>query len=380
MARSAVLTVPRTSPRFVAWAGFLLFNAAAAAAAPIEYVTGPKLLRQLEQPVTIAWSNVSFREAIASLSTSQRLAVVVDRRVDPDKPFSLKVAEDPLRLVILKIAEQKAIGSSILGPVVYFGPNKAAESLKTLAALRRDDVLQSPPGVKKLLAQSRPLAWDDLAEPRQLITSLAKEVRVKIDGLSQIPHDLWPANSLPSLPWSDRVTLILIQFGLTFQLADAGQSIAIVPIPNTIQITRNHPGGSLPSARAKKLQSQIPAAKISVQGEKIVVVGRMEDQETVAQLLSGRKVQTTTVKSGQDVYKLNVEGIPLEKVLTQLSAMLKLELKYDREAIQKSGVALNQLITFRVEDASLDELLSAALKGTGLAYERRDKTVTITVR
>ena len=50
------------------------------------------------------------------------------------------------------------------------------------------------------------------------------------------------------------------------------------------------------------------------------------------------------------------------------------------KAIQKTGIALNQLITFRVENASLDELLSAALKNTGLTYERHEKTVTITVR
>ena len=380
MAQSAVLIVSFALRLSVVWAGFFTFCMLARADAPTKLLTGPALVRQLEQPVTIAWSNVSFREAMASFSESQSLAVVIDRRIDADQPFSMQVTGDPLRIVIMKIAERKGIGGSALGPVVYFGPKNAAESLKTLAAMRRDEVLKLPTGIKKLLAQSRPIEWDNLAEPRQLIANLAKEARVEIEGLSRVPHDLWAANRLPSLPWCDRMTLLLIQFGLTFQVAEEGRSISITPIPATIGVTRNYSGGTQARTRAKKLEVEFPIAKISLEGEKIVVIGRMEDQEAIAEMLARRKTQSTTVTAGQNVYKLNIEGLPLEKVLSQLSVMLKLELKYDREAIQATGISLNQLITFRVENDSLDDLLTAALKETGLKFERQDKVVTITVR
>jgi hypothetical protein len=380
MAQLAVLTVSFALRLSVVWAGFFTFCALARADAPIKFLTGPAFNRQLEQPVTIAWSNVSFREAIASLSESQSLAVVIDRRIDADHPFSMQVTGDPLRIVIAKIAERKGIGSSVLGSIVYFGPKNAAESLKTLAAMRRDDVLKFAPGLKKLLAQSRPIEWDDLAEPRQLITALAKEARVNVEGIAKVPHDLWPANRLPSLPWCDRMTLLLIPFGLTYQVAEDGRSISIIPIPEAIEVTRKYSGGTQTRTRAKKIGNEFPNAKVSLEGEKIVVIGRMEDQDAIAELLGGGKTQSTTVKAGEKVYKLNIEGLPLEKVLSQLSGMLKLELKYDHEAIQAAGISLNQLITFRVENASLDELLTAALKETGLKFERQDKLVTVTVR
>jgi hypothetical protein len=357
--------------------GLLLLSPRAVAEPPAPWITGPRLARQLEQPITAAWSNLSFREAMASFSATQNLAVAIDRRVDADEPFLLTISGDPLRVAILKIAERKAVGSSLLGPVVYFGPKPSAESLKTLAALRRDEVGKLPTGARKLLTQSRPWSWGDLAEPRNLIAELGKEARVEVKNLDQIPHDLWPANRLPALPWSDRLTLVLVQFGLTFEVSSEGRSISLVPIPDVVEIERTYAGGEQPSVRAKKLAAKVPDARISVDNDKLLVVGREEDHNEIVQLLNGGQVRTTTIKPGRDVYKLNVERLPLEKVLAQLGNMLKLEVKYDREAIQAAGVSLDQLVTFHVENASLDDLLTAALKDRGLTFERKEKKVTI---
>lgn len=340
-------------------------------------VSGPRLSQQLDQPMTASWSNLPFRDAMTSLADTQRIAVVIDRRIDADALFSLTISGEPLRQAIARIAQRKGIGSTLLGPVVYFGPQDAAQVLKTLAALRRDDVGRLPAGARKPLTQSRPLVWKDLDEPKQLIAELAKEAHIAVRNLDHVPHDLWRAGRVPALPWVDRLTLLLVQFGLTFDVSADGRSVTIVPIPERVEIERNYAGGEQPGERAKKLATQIPQAMVTVEGDKIVVVGRMEDHEDITQLLSGRRVHTSHVKAGKDVYKLNVERLPLDKVLSQLGAMLKLDLKLDRDAIQTAGIKLDQLITFHVENASLDELLTAALEGTGLHYEREDTTVTI---
>lgn len=344
---------------------------------PVTFLTGPRFAQQLDQPVTATWSNLPFREAMASFSSAQRVAVLIDRRLDGDNAFSLVLSGDPLRAAVLKIAERKHAGSSIVGPVVYFGPRETAAVLRTLLALRRDEVGKYPAGVRKLLTQSRPWECGELSEPRKLIADLGKEARIEINGLDRVPHDLWPATRLPALPWCDRLTLLVAQFGLTYQVSSNGQSVSLVPIPDVVEIERTYPGGEQPSVRVKKLATLLPTARISLDGDKLVVRGRMEDHDEITQFLSGKQVRTTTVKSGQERYKLNVEGMPLEKTLGQLGTMLKLDVRYEREAIKTAGVSLDQLITFHVEDASLDELLTAAFKDTGLTFERRDNTVMI---
>ena len=340
-------------------------------------LSGARLEQQLEQPVTVAWSNLSFREAMASFSETQQVAVQIDRRIDADALFALTVTGDPLRTAILKIAQRKGATSSLLGSVVYFGPKSEGESLQTLAALRRDDLRQLPASARRRMARSRATEWPDLAEPRKLIAELAGEAQVKVLGLEQVPHDLWAANRWPSMPWCDRMTLLLVQFGLTFDVAADGRSVRLVEIPAVVSIARSYAGGGQPEARARKVRSLVPAAKVSVAGDKIEVVGRMEDQEEISRLLSGRTVRTTVVKPGEDVYKLNVEGLPLKKVFAQLAGMLKLNVKYEQPAIDAAGVSLDQLISFKVENASLDDLLTAALENTGLTFERKENVVTI---
>jgi hypothetical protein len=60
-----------------------------------------------------------------------------------------------------------------------------------------------------------------------------------------------------------------------------------------------------------------------------------------------------------------------------LAGRLGLEFTWDRAAIDQAGVLVDQLISVKVKDASLDELLSAVFTGTGLSYERRESTVRI---
>ncbi len=378
--RQSVVVTAILRPRWLAVCWLVVAATLANAEPATGWVTGMRLTRQLEQPVTATWSNQPFREALASFSQTQHVAVIIDRRIDADAPLSLTIAGVPLRTAILMIAERKGIGSSLLGPVVYLGPKQTAEQLKTLAALRQDEAGKSPAGERKLLTQSRPWSWDDLAEPRKLASQLGKEARIEILGLEQIPHDLWSAKRLPALLWSDRLTLLLAQFGLMGKISADGRSVAIVPIPEIVEIERRYAGGDQPATRAARLAAQVPKARIWVDGDRLVAVGRLEDHEEISQLLSGKQVRTTTVTPGPQRYKFNVAGLPLDEVLTQLGTMLKLDVKYAQKEIQAANISLNQLITFQIENASLDELLAAVFKNTGLTFERQDKRVTVKPR
>lgn len=366
MARSVVLSIVVVVTASVLWA-----------APPDIPISGRRFEQQLAAPVTATWNNVSFRKALQSLQDAQQVALVLDRRIDADAPFAFAADGDTLELTLARIAQRKQIGCTILAPVVYFGPQRVCEQLQTVAALRREDIGKLPASPRRLLSQSKPGGWPRLAQPAKLVAQMAEEARVKVENLETVPHDLWAEANLPVLPWSDRLTLILAQFNLTFEVTRNGRSITLVPIPNQVAITRSYAGGDAPRLRMAKLKQLVPNAQIDLNGTQLVVVGRNEDHHEVATLLAGKQVRKQVVSEGQRRYKLKVAGLPLENVFAQLGKMLKLEIRYDRDAIDRADISLKQLISFDVADATLEELLTAALNNTGLTHERTGTVVTI---
>ena len=170
----------------------------------------------------------------------------------------------------------------MVGPVAYFAPPETARTVRTLVALRREDVRRLSPGAAKKFLQQKPMAWDDLATPRELLEKLASESGIQIAGLDQIPHDLWAAADLPPLELIERVTLIAGQYDLTFEVSDDGKRMTLVRVPQRVELLRTYPAGRQEQETAKNMASLAPQAQIQVQGDKIVVAGTVEDHERIS--------------------------------------------------------------------------------------------------
>ncbi len=76
-------------------------------------------------------------------------------------------------------------------------------------------------------------------------------------------------------------------------------------------------------------------------------------------------------------YTLNVAEQPIGPLLEQLAPQLNLEIKIDDKALEQAGVSLDQRVSFSVKNATVDELLRAALKQTRLKFVRRGNIVQI---
>ena len=122
----------------------LLYAASAAAQEPIQWQTGEQFERQLEQPVGITWSGQALRAGLKSLSERNRVAVLLDRRVDPGQELQLEIKDQTLREAFDRVAEDRRMGLSLLGSVAYFGPTATAERLRTVAALREQEIATLP--------------------------------------------------------------------------------------------------------------------------------------------------------------------------------------------------------------------------------------------
>jgi hypothetical protein len=179
------------------------------------------------------WGSNPLRKALDSLARSQRVAIFLDRRVDPGQPIDFSVRNETLREVIQRLARSLQLGVSRVGPVVYLGPPETASVLGDIVELRRSEIRRWPTVTSKRLLTVRPVAWHELAEPRELILQLARQSQLEIEGLEHVPHDLWPAVDLPPLDFAEHLSLLLAGFGLTFEVNQTAPRIRLTAMPTT---------------------------------------------------------------------------------------------------------------------------------------------------
>lgn len=346
----------------------------------IGWLTGSALERQLAAPVDVYWSGIPLRQAVGNLSRTQRVAVVIDRRVDPDQAIDLAVSNRPLRQVLQEIAEDRGLGLSWLAGAAYLGPPRVTAGIRTLAELRREEVDRLPANARRTFLLPEPARWEDFATPRDLLRRAAVDAEIEISGLDQVPHDLWAGADLPSLCLVDRLTLIAGQFDLTFQVAANGSGVALIPIPDDVALERSYPGGRHPSQLADRWKALVPESQIKVVGDQVVVRGRLEDHERIAQPSRPSQRQTpgpVRPSQGEKRYTVGQTTGPLGQLLEQLAAQLALELRIDRQALEQAGISLQQPVSFSVKEATLDELFEAVLAPAGCTFRRRGNVLQI---
>ncbi len=343
------------------------------------WATGPALAQRLTTLVGVTLAGSPLRDGLYRFGRSQGVAVLLDRRIDPGQELGVTLSQVPLEQALRTIAEAGNMGVTQLGPVFYFGPVSATIRLRTLAAMKREELQELPRAVAMRLVQSRGWRWDDLATPRDLLIALAQEGQFELEGLEGVPHDLWAGADLPPLALLDRLTMVAIQFDLTFSVSPDGATVRLVPTPSEVSVVRRYPAGGQPAATAAKLAELAPDAHIRISGGGIFVKGTVEVHERIlAARTSVRADRKPAPGAGPTrIERIAVQHIPVGAVLERIASQLDLELKIDGAALQRAGLSLNQPISVQVEDVSLDELLAEVAGAAGLAFRREGRVVEI---
>lgn len=340
--------------------------------------TGAEFNRQWEAPVNVTWEGRSLRAGVKSLSTSLRVGMLIDRRLDPSAELSLRLEEVPLEESLKRIAASVGAGVCREGPMVYFAPKDTAERFATVVAIRHGDLRPFPGTVRSRWTRKQAWQWEDLTEPAKLLAELAQQGRFEIANPERMPHDLWAAADLPPLTLVQRLSLMLAQFDLTFRIENGGSRVVLAAMPEQVSIERRYPAGSQPQERLRRWRELAPDAEIQREGNQIVVRGRAED---LARLQSGNSStpRRTTVESDKR-YTLNVKNKPLLAVLNYLCKELGLTLKADAEAWKEAGIDPNQLVSFQVREADRRELFEAVFKQTKLSHRIAGDVLEVSVK
>lgn len=331
--------------RRIGAAGCLLLAAGVVCAdEPAQAKTAPALRQQLNEVVkNITWEDRGLRSGLARLSEVYGIAILLDRRIDPGLLVSATASNQTLESFLKQVAGEANAGITAVGPVVYIGPIESTSQLSALAAARRQEIGKLSNDAKARLLHVASWQWSELAQPRQLLDELARQGRVQIENADAIPLDLWPDVSLPPLPWSDRLTLLLAGFRLTFEIDPPGTVIRLVPAPTSVATIAKSQPGSSPAETVRTAKSPKTGGKS---------------------------------KGGDKLYTLTVENRSANEVVTRIAKDMDKELKYEAAI----GETLAGKIKLNVKDATLDYLLELTLKPLGLTYRLTDQSLEIIQR
>ena len=350
---------------FSAWLCLLFLNAAVAQEPRKAGKAGGLRVTQL------VWGDAPLRERLTEFGKKYGVRVFLDRRIDPDQKIDLSVKDVLVEEVPAVVAEKFKLGACVVGSVHYIGPKGTMSRLPGVIAQRKGDVAKLP--IKAAWNKSKPLKWDDAAIPRDIAAALAQEAGAALDNPEKIPHDIWPAYDLPSLTLTERLTLVLAGFDLTFQFAEDGSSIKVVPMPQERAYPSVYTLPADSASIAAQVQRIFPGLKMERTGNRLTVVATVEEHERIDELLKTGKTTTVTKSPPQNKFTLTVENRRAGDVVNTVAKTLGKEFKYDPSLRDK----LKENITLSVKDVTADELLTKTLKPLGLSYKMTETTLEI---
>jgi len=342
------------------------------------FKTGWAMQQQLEADMDAHWKNVPLRKALESLARTQQVGIMLDRRVNPDQLLRLTVVGVPLSTALARIAHRADVKYCVIDSLVYIAPEQTVGDLPTVAELLRDHVRRLPSPRRAALMQVEALSWPALTTPREIFDQLANRAELEIENREDLPHDLWPAVDLPPLPLIDRMTVVLAGFDLTLHLSDDGKSARIVPIQRPVRLVRTYRLRSSETELLTELRRIGRAGQIQIDDDRVVFAGRTEDHQRIAALLSGSpQASRKPAGPGRKVFTTTVKNQPVGAVIRQIAQRLGLEVRVDRNALDRSGLSMQRRVSFAVTQAATEQLLDAALRPAGLSFEVRDKLLII---
>lgn len=328
----------------------------------VEWRTGADFQKQLRNPTSVEWRAAELRARLMRLAAAHRVAVFLDRRIDPDQEMEFSRIGVPLHDLLGEMAQHVGMRTARLGALIYMGPPRACGLLTVIAPQRQKDVNRHPALAR---AKPQPSSWGDLAEPRQLLVELAERHHLTVENPEAVPHDLWPAVDLPPLELADQLTLLLVGFDLTFELSSDGTRIRLVPLPADTQYEQAYMPRGDAAQTAAALKRDFPGIAVRREGSRLIVRAGPQEHDRIAERLADGAGERPRGNPNSNVnYTMTVMNESAGAVVSTVAKRLGKRLSFPAGLQEK----LSQKVNFQVKEVSLEELLKKTLDPLGLTY------------
>jgi hypothetical protein len=340
--------------------------------APVAWQTGSAVDRQLEQPLTASWKEIPLREMLQTLARSQRVAIFLDRRVDPGRLVQFDATGDSLAVVLTRLTGQLQLGYCLVDSTVYIGPPEITGKLATVAEVLHQFLGQLPEPWNKRAAKRVAMKWDLLASPRRLVTEQLQQAGMQVAMPESIPHDLWAAGELPPMPLAHRLAILLAGFNRAFTMAGDPPRMSLLPMPEEVTLRRVY-RKSVSTANFQRIRDFFPDLQVTRSAKELTAVGRQEDHRQLARLLRGEQVTTPKPGPVNKRYRLKVEQGTIRQILEEIARQDGLQLDVDEESRQR----WDKLTDLDARDVTIEKLLEMVLSPAKLAGRVEGKTLII---
>ncbi len=332
--------------------------------------TGADWQTALESPVGISWSAIPLRDGLQTVADQQQIGIFLDRRVDPHQPVDFVRQLMPLDLLLEQLAAENGLRLGAVGPLLYIGPANTTAKLATLTELKQEQARRLPADIARRLSRRQSWSWQRLSVPRELLAQLLDEHQLTLEGIDQIPHDLWPEVQLPPMSVLERLILILAGFDRTVDWDEQGQ-LRIVELPDHVAISKSYPAQQL-EPFGDQLTRWMPEAVIRRTSTRVHIETTWENHRQLDRMIrnGGRGPETP---AGRAVYSLTPREAPVGAILREIAKQTGLRLVVDPAAADQ----LETRVSFSVKDVDLDTLLQKTLHDAGLTFERDDSELRI---
>jgi hypothetical protein len=379
-------------PAALAWlcAGQPLSADETAKPARVKFATGEPFRKAIGEAMSGDWDHVGLRTIVQAIEESRHVSILPDRRLDPTAELRVSAAIEPLGDFLERLAVGSRGSATIVGHTVYLGPPDATAKLRTLVALRIQELKgkAAGPDARRIEQSRATFRWNDLDRPADILARISKEYGVGLEGLELVPHDLWAGAVLPETSVIEALSLVLIQFDLTFTWIDRGKAVRIDHLPERVEIEVPHdPPRGVPADKALAAwQEKLPDLEARVEKGKVVVTGTWEQHELVERIRRGAAVPDKSARSEPPLPPLNrqrftgtIQNTPASEVMKDLGTRKRGELKfeYDADELKNAGINLDALVSFKLKDAEIEELLKALFDPLGVTFAIVDRTVKL---
>lgn len=294
----------------------------------------PRATDAFASSVVGTWQGVALGELAESLTPLLGRPLVLDGRVDPTTPFTLRAnGLEPAALLdeLDRLCPAEAV---ILRESVRLAPPGRRDALQAAEETRAAELTATSAKLRRRLSQRRETSWPAGATPREVVAALAKAATVEVAGLDLIPHDHLRGSTLPAMSRAAQFDLVLAGYDLRAAITPTGLTIVKLD----------------PRARPTRPPRLTPPAK-PPRG------GMPEGAATVFTLEA---------------------AAPLQELLGAIARQTGLTLHLDTNALQQAGIAPDRVVRVNVEQASLAELLDAITQPLALRWKRSGDQLHVT--
>ncbi|WP_145224844.1 hypothetical protein [Gimesia algae] len=355
------------------------------------YHTDRNFRQALTQPFSASWSNVGIRAIIQRIRETQNISVILDRRVDPSRKLKIDLQNLTLEEGLAKIAELVQARIIIVGSNIFIGPDASVSKLKTLLELESGALRELAVSQKELhsrvlqLSRNQTFHFQDLDTPAEILQYITNAYQITVEKEQLVPHDLWSNFSLVSVNATESLSLILIQFDLTYEWSGDAASIRLKSVPDKVLIKKTYPlrGKSIDSV-TRQLKEQFPDLKLTLNGKLLSIEAAMDVHDQIEQLLNPQKAARSvrsgvgdTVPLNRRKFTLRVKKVPVLAIMQKLEQS-GIEFEYNKQELIEAKINLLQLIDVAVVDADAEEFFDALFSSFKLDYKMQGVKISLT--